>query len=126
MSMTQKGPDACFRKGLEQGEIKLQNCQSCRKSVFFPRIACPQCHSTKLDWQKVSGRGEVYSTTIVRRKPERGGDYNVCMIELPEGARTMSRVTDIAPDQVTIGMAVELFVGEIDDTPAVLCKPVEG
>lgn len=38
----------------------------------------------------------------------------------------MSRVEGIAPDHVKIGMPVELFVGEIDQTPAVLCKPVEG
>ncbi len=83
-------------------------------------------HGTALDWQRVSGQGEVYTTTTVRRKPERDGDYNVCMVELAEGARMMSRVTGIVPARVAIGMAVELFVGEIDDTPAVLCKSGEG
>ena len=126
MGMAQTGPDAIFRDALRQGEIRLQNCLSCGRTVFFPRIACPHCHSTDLNWQRVSGRGEVYTTTTVRRKPERGGDYNVCMVELDEGARMMSRVESIAPDRVAIGMMVELFVGEIDDTPAVLCKPAEG
>ena len=126
MGMTQTGPDATFRKGLEQGEIRLQKCLSCERTLFFPRMACPHCHGTELDWQRVSGQGEVYTTTTVRRKPERGGDYNVCMVELAEGARMMSRVTGMVPDRVAIGMAVELFVGEIDGTPAVLCKPAEG
>ena len=123
--MTQMGPDATFRECLKQGEIKLQKCLSCGQSVFFPRVACPHCHATELDWQQISGRGEVHTTTTVRRKAERGGDYNVCMVQLTEGPRMMSRVEGIAPDRVTIGMAVDLFVGEIDQTPAVLCKPVE-
>lgn len=126
VAVTQMGPDATFRECLKQGEIKLQKCQSCKQSVFFPRTVCPHCHSTELDWQQVSGRGEVHTTTTVRRKAERGGDYNVCMVQLAEGPQMMSRVEGIAPDHVKIGMPVELFVGEIDQTPAVLCKPVEG
>ncbi len=43
-----------------------------------------------------SGKGRVHTTTVVRRKPERGGDYNVCMVELEEGVRMMSRVDGIA------------------------------
>jgi len=124
--MTQMGPDAHFRNGLKQGEIRLQKCLSCAEFIFFPRLTCPHCHGSKLDWQPVSGRGEVYTTTTVRRKPERGGDYNVCMVELTEGVRMMSRVEGIAPDQVSIGMPLTLFVGEIDGTAAVLCKPAEG
>jgi len=124
--MTETGPDATFRDGLKRGEINLQKCRSCGQSIFFPRALCPHCHGTDLEWQPISGRGEVYTTTAVRRKPERGGDYNVCMIELAEGARMMSRVDGIAPEQVTIGLAVDLFVGEIDGRAAVLCKPVEG
>jgi len=124
--MTETGPDATFREGLKQGKIRLQKCGSCGKSVFFPRLLCPHCHGTDLDWHPISGRGEVHTTTAVRRKPERGGDYNVCMIDLAEGVRMMSRVDGIPADQVSIGMAVDLFVGDIDGQPAVLCKPAEG
>ena len=38
----------------------------------------------------------------------------------------MSRVDEISPAEVTIGLPVTAFVGEIDGVPAVLCKPVEG
>jgi hypothetical protein len=61
----------------------------------------------------------------VRRKPERGGDYNVCMVELEEGVRMMSRVDGIAPDGVKIDMAVTAFVADADGTPAVFFKPSE-
>jgi DUF35 OB-fold domain, acyl-CoA-associated len=63
-----------------------------------------------LNWIEPSGQGTVYSTTVVRRKPEAGGDYNVALIDLAEGVRLMSRVDDVAPDQVRIGMPVRAQV----------------
>lgn len=38
----------------------------------------------------------------------------------------MSRVEGVAPSDVKIGMAVTAYAGEIDGTPAVLCRPKEG
>lgn len=120
------GPDAHFREELAKGEINLQKCGDCDKFHFFPRVICPHCGSTALTWHRASGKAEVHTTTTVRRRAESGGDYNVCMVELAEGVRMMSRVDDIAPDKVKIGMAVTAFAGEINGTPAVLCKPAEG
>jgi len=120
------GPDAKFRDGLSKGQIDIPRCEDCGKSHFFPRVNCPHCGSTTISWHRASGKGEVHTTTTVRRRPESGGDYNVCMVELAEGVRMMSRVDGIAPADVKIGMPVEVFVGDIDGNPAVLCKPAEG
>ncbi len=120
------GPDSTFRKGLSKGQINLQQCDGCSRSIFFPRVLCPHCGGMSLTWHRASGAGEVHTTTTVRRRPESGGDYNVCMIELAEGVRMMSRVDGIAPADVRIGMKITAFAGEIDGTPAVLCKPAEG
>ena len=54
---------------------------------------------------KASGRGIVHSTTVARRRPEKGGDYNICLVTLEEGPRLMSRVIEIAPEEVKIGHA---------------------
>lgn len=116
-------PDRAFRDALAQGRIQLQHCDSCKRHIFYPRVHCPHCHSTDLTWHDARGEGSVYTTTVVRRKPERGGDYNVCMVDLFEGVRMMSRVEGIAPDAVSIGMDVVAFVGDIDGAPAVLFKP---
>ena len=120
------GPDAKFRDGLSKGQINLQQCGDCSRFIFFPRINCPHCGGTSLIWHRATGNGEVHTTTTVRRRAEKGGDYNVCMIELSEGVRMMSRVDQIAPLDVKIGMAITAFVGDIDGQPAVLCKPAEG
>jgi hypothetical protein len=80
--------------------------------VFYPRVLCPHCGSERLEWVAPSGRGTVYSTTIVRRKPADGGDYNVCLVDLAEGPRMLSRVAGVAPEEVRIGMAVKARIAD--------------
>ncbi|CRL13320.1 MULTISPECIES: Zn-ribbon domain-containing OB-fold protein [Roseobacteraceae] len=121
-----KGPDQLFQRALAEGEILLPKCDDCRAYHFFPRVLCPHCHGTAISWKQAGGKGRVHTTTVVRRKPERGGDYNVCVVELDEGVRMMSRVEGIAPGEVVIDMPVTAFVGEAEGVPAVLFKPSEG
>lgn len=119
------GPDQIFQHALASKEILLPKCDDCGVYHFFPRVLCPHCHGASISWERASGKGRVHTTTVVRRKPERGGDYNVCMVELEEGVRMMSRIEGIAPDDVVIDMEVSAFVGEAEGAPAVLFKPVE-
>ncbi len=120
-----KGPDQLFQRALAEGEILLPKCDDCGAYHFFPRVLCPHCHGAAISWKQATGKGRVYTTTVVRRSQNRGGDYNVCMVELQEGVRMMSRVEDIAPGEVAIDMAVTAFVGEAEGAPAVLFKPSE-
>ena len=120
------GPDQFFQRALAEGEILLPKCDDCGAYHFFPRVLCPHCHGSAISWKKARGKGRVHTTTVVRRKPERGGDYNVCVVELDEGVRMMSRVEGIAPGEVVIDMPVTAFVGEAEGVPAVLFKPSEG
>ena len=100
------GPDKIYQQGLAQGDFNIQHCRDCKSYIFFPRVACPECGSTDLTWEKASGKGAVYSMTTTRRKPDRGGDFNLSIIELAEGPRLMSKVEGISPDEVKIGMDV--------------------
>lgn len=114
------GPEKQYFDKLAAGRFEIQRCAGCGKHVFYPRVLCPHCGADRLDWVAPSGRGTIYSTTIVRRKPADGGDYNVCLVDLAEGVRLMSRVAGIAPDQVKIGMAVAARIadGLVEFTPA--------
>ncbi len=114
------GPIQLYEDALSKGRFQIQQCIDCGKHVFYPRVACPYCGSTGLKWIEPSGRGLVYSTTVVRQKPEKGGDYNVALIDLDEGPRMMGRVMDVDPDKVKIGMVVSAHVGLIDGQPAVV------
>ena len=114
------GPIQLYEKALSEGRFQIQQCKDCGKHVFYPRVACHYCGSIDLHWIEPSGRGLVYSTSVVRRKPENGGDYNVALIDLDEGPRMMGRIMDVDPDKVSIGMVVSAHVGTIDGQPAVV------
>jgi uncharacterized OB-fold protein len=116
-------PGAAFEAFLQAGELRLQICGACRRQIFFPRTVCPHCGSNSLEWRRASGRGIVYSTTIVRQRPDKGGDYNIALIELEEGARMLSRVQGIAPTAVRIGMSVEAEIAQVNGAPLVVFNP---
>jgi len=108
------GAEKQFRDGLNKGEFNIQQCESCKKHVFYPRTLCTNCGSPKLVWKRAAGTGTVYSTTTERYKPEAGGDKNIAVVQLDEGPRLMTRITDIAPADVKIGMRVSAHIGEAD------------
>ena len=116
------GPEQRFREGLEAGEYRLQFCDDCAKNIYYPRAVCNHCGSPNSSWRIASGKGVIYSTSVERTKPERGGDMNIALIDLEEGGRLMSRVVDMDPADVTIGMEVEAFIGEIDGTKLILFR----
>jgi uncharacterized OB-fold protein len=123
---TVPGPEQQYLDALARGQFQIQHCTDCAKYVFYPRILCPHCGSTNLSWTRPSGLGTVYSVSIVRRKPEDGGDYNVVLVDLAEGVRLLSRVDGIANEAVKIGMRVHVEVGVADGKPAVIFKSNTG
>jgi uncharacterized OB-fold protein len=118
------GPEAQFRAFLAEGRFMIQRSRSTGAYLFYPRVAMPGTGETDLEWVEASGDGVVYSTTVVRNRPEKGGDYNVALIDLAEGPRMMSRVVGIEPAAVRIGMKVRATVGELDGAPQILFTPV--
>ncbi len=108
--MSTTGPEHAYKSKLAEGRFEIQKCASCAKYVFYPRVVCPHCGADKLEWVAAAGAGVVYSSTVVRRKPEAGGDYNVALVDLAEGPRMMSRVVGVEPTAVKIGMKVKARV----------------
>lgn len=117
------GPDMIYRSFLDRQIFALPKCLTCNKFHFFPRVICPHCGEFELEWLAVSGKGEVYSTSTIHRKPERGGDYNVCLITLDEGPRMMSRIEGIDAKAVNIGDKVTARIINDDDEPFVVFTP---
>lgn len=108
---------------LAEGRFMIQRARATGEYVFYPRIAVPGTGDTDLEWTEACGRGRVYATTVVRRRPEQGGPYNVALIDLEEGPRLMSRVEDIEPDEVAIDMAVRSRIDTQDGEPLLVFVP---
>jgi len=100
-------PLAAYQSYLDRGKLAFQIDKEGRP-VFFPRVLAPGSGDTDPAWRVSGGTGTVYATTVVYRKAE--APLNVALIDLDEGFRMMSRVEDIEPAAVHIGMRVALRV----------------
>ncbi len=114
-------PDAEFSRFLADGRFMIQRAPASGRHVFYPRVAEPGT-GAELEWVEASGKGHVYSTTISRVKPPAQA-YNISLIDLAEGVRLMSKVVDIDPELVVIGMAVDARIEEGPDGPIVVFAP---
>jgi len=107
------------------GRLVVQHCPRCNRLQHFPRPWCTACLHDALDYVEASGRGTVYSCTVVRRNPNPAFaarvPYVLALIDLDEGVRVMSNVIGCAPEAVTIGARVRVCFEATDDTHAVPC-----
>lgn len=117
------GPDAEFRAHLAAGRFMIQRGVESGQPVFYPRAIGPGTGEA-LEWVDASGRGTVYSTTVVRKRPPEPS-YNVALVDLAEGPRMMSRIDGIAPEEVRIGMEVVARIRVEDDLPIIVFEPAE-
>ncbi|MCC7485596.1 MAG: OB-fold domain-containing protein [Burkholderiales bacterium] len=99
-----KSPLGVYIEHCRRGELSYQVDED-GKPVFFPRAVAPVTGG-RLDWRVSAGLGTVHATTVVHAKDRQ--PWNVALIDLDEGFRMMSRVEDIDPMQVKIGMRVKV------------------
>jgi hypothetical protein len=100
-----ESPLATYQAHLENGELAYQWSPEANAAVFYPRVICPFTGSDRLEWRISTGMGTVYATTVTH--PREGAPYNVALIDCDEGFRLMSRVEDVPPEAVKIGMRVK-------------------
>ena len=108
MPSIQNSPHKTYIDHLSRGELAYQFSPAAGRAVFYPRVTCPFTGSDKLEWRVSKGRGTVYAATTVH--PAEGQPFNVALIDCDEGFRLMSRVEDVPPEQVKIGMRVKFRV----------------
>jgi len=90
--------------------LSLPRCEACGEFHFYPRPLCPHCGSPRLAWTDVSGKGTIYSLTVVQRAPSPAFadmvPYVVAIVALDEGPHLMSNIIGCPADAVRIGMPV--------------------
>lgn len=106
----QTGIQARHQQALDQGRFLIQLCGACGRHVYFPRAVCPHCGADEPALVPPAGTGTVAAVTTIGRKPDAGGNYHVCLVDLDEGVRLLSRVEGLAPDAVAIGLRVRARV----------------
>ena len=123
MPTDQNAPLKTYLDHLARNELAYQFSPEANAAVFYPRMICPITGSDNLQWRTSEGLGTVHATTVVF--PQKGDPYNVALIDMDEGFRLMSRVEDIAPLDVSIGMRVKFRVhpAEGDEPPYPVFTP---
>lgn len=108
-----------FWDAAREHKLVLQHCESCNRPIHYPRIACPHCGSERLGWRTASGKGRIYSyTVVVSNAPSAflaDMPYVVAVVELDEGVRMLSNIVDCDPDQLRCDMPVEVTFERLDD-----------
>lgn len=109
-----------FWDGCAEGRLLLQRCTVCEAFRHPPSPICPHCLSDAHAWVPANGYGLVYTFVVVREQRSRGWDkmvpYVLAVVELEEGPRILTNLTQVAPESVTIGMPVEVTFEELDGT----------
>ena len=106
--LKKKSPLGIYNEQCKKGELAYQVAKD-GKPVFFPRIVAPGAANAAggdLEWRVSKGLGTVHATTVVYAKDK--SPWNVALIDVDEGFRMMSRVEDVDPMQVKIGMRVKV------------------
>lgn len=116
--------EACRRH-----ELVLQRCGQCRTLRYYPRTVCPECLSDEVRWERMSGRGTVYTFTVTYQNQAPGFrdelPYVLAYVTLDEGPQMLTNVVGCKPDEVEIGMPVEVTFEDVNDEIAIpRFKPV--
>jgi uncharacterized OB-fold protein len=108
-----------FWEATRENRLMVQKCKDCEQHIFYPRLACPHCFSDNVEWVDASGKGTVYSYTVVQSNaPSAFVDdipYVVAVVKLDEGVRMLSNIVGCDPGQVTCDMPVEVTFEKLDE-----------
>lgn len=93
----------------------LQRCRACHKLQYPPEICCLHCRADDFDATESSGRGVIYSYSVVDRPLHAGFvaalPYVVALVELDDqsGLLILTNLVDVpAETQLRCGLPVEV------------------
>jgi len=98
------------------GRLLVRACTACGTAHHYPRPICPFCGSDATQWKDASGRGTIYSFSVMRRVPV---PYAIAYVTLAEGPTMMTNIVDCDLDAIRIGQAVKVVFKPTDGGPPV-------
>lgn len=99
-------------EGAGRGELVLQRCRACKTVQHRPRGICATCLSDDIEHFVATGRGTVYTYSVVRQNQmpafAKAVPYVVAYVQLEEGPQLLTNIVGCDPDSVTIDMPVRV------------------
>ena len=93
-------------------------CKSCGKIFFPPRLVCNECKSREFETIQLNREGKVLTYTVIRVAPSQFVDqapYPIAVVELQDGIRLLTQITDCNVDDIKIGMQVKLEFRKVSE-----------
>ncbi|HEX5326806.1 MAG TPA: OB-fold domain-containing protein [Acetobacteraceae bacterium] len=108
--------DACA-----QNRFVVPTCTACGKAHWYPRAICPHCFAESIEWKQASGKGTVYSFSVMKRAEV---PYCIAYVTLQEGPTMMTNIVDCDLDSIRIGQPMQVkFVPSEGGPPMPMFAP---
>ncbi len=116
-----RGFAAEFYAYCKRHELRFQRCTNCNTWRHVPRDMCAKCGSFAWEWARSSGKGKLFSwTTAMQPMLPQFADlvpYSPVVVELEEGVRILSWLTDVADTDLRLDLPLEVVFDDV--TPEV-------
>ena len=118
-----------FWDAAKRHELAAQRCKTCNHLIFYPRPACTKCLSMDLEWVQLTGKGRVYTFTIINQAAIPGFmedvPYVLAIVQLNEGPRITTNIVECKPEDVKVDMPVTVVFDDVTpEITLVKFKPV--
>ncbi len=87
------------------GKLLVKKCNACGEAHHYPRTICPFCFSDDTIWTEASGRGTIYSYSVMRKATV---PYVMAYVTLEEGPTMMTNIVECNVDALAIGQPVNV------------------
>jgi uncharacterized OB-fold protein len=95
-----------FWSAASAGQLLVPHCNDCGQHHWYPRQHCPFCHSNNLTLERVSGRGRVYSFSVMRKAE--GGAYVIAYVKLEQDVTLLTNIVNADVDSIHIDQEVRV------------------
>lgn len=110
-----------FWEAAKEGTLLLPKCKDCGRYHWYPRLICPYCQSTNLEWVAASGLGRIHTYAVQHRAFGGWGEevpYVTAYIDMDEGDRMMTVLRGVdgnKPEEISIGARVKVEFEQAND-----------
>ncbi len=108
-----------FWRAARAGRLIIQHCRACGRNIFYPRLACPFCFADQPEWIEASGRGTVYTFSVVENNSPSAFledmPFVIAIVRLEEGVQLMTNIVGCDPAAVRCEMPVEVVFERLTD-----------
>lgn len=115
-----------FWSALREGRWLTTRCKSCERETFPPKLVCPHCWATDVEWVELGAQGTLYSWTRIHAAPAvfaSEAPYACGIVDLDEGIRLACRLVEAEQSPLAVGQRMEMVVLQYQDGPIFAARP---